>query len=247
MFSWIAKGFENVVNSIKESLNFLGEILEYINPLSEKFFLKDFFEFIGDALSYINPFDENFIFKEFFENIFNWLNPFSEDFILKKLWVFLTDIIDYLNPFSENFLGKKLIELLGELLQKLFVPSEERLQAIPNTIASKFGFVDSIKIAINSFKDIVNNLGNAPSITLNLGATKYTNEMNMKVIDMSFYKAFKPYGDLVITGFVYIFYLWRLFVNISNILNGVPNLYDVSSQKDDIEAYNRFGFGRRNR
>lgn len=94
-------------------------------------------------------------------------------------------------------------------------------------------------------KDVINNLGNAPSISLTLSATKYSNEMNMKVIDMSFYKPFKSYGDLIITGFFYVFYLWRLFVNISSILNGVPNLYEVSAQVTDIQAYNKFGFGRR--
>ena len=154
-------------------------------------------------------------------------------------------ILELLNPFSENFFVYKLIELLGDLLKWLFVPSEARLQAIPDTIKSKFAFIDSVSTAINSLKDIINNLGNAPSITVNLGATKYTNEMNMKVIDFSFYKPFKNYGDLIITGFFYVCYLWRLFVNISNILNGVPNLYDVSCQVTDIDAYRRFGFGRR--
>lgn len=152
-----------------------------------------------------------------------------------------------MNPFSENFFVYKLIELLGDLLEWLFVPSQERLQAIPNTITNKFAFIDSIKIAINSLKDMINNLGNAPTISINLGSTKYTGAMNMTVIDMRWYAPFKGHGDLIITGFFYVFYLWRLFVNISNILNGVPNLYDVSAQVTDIQAYNKFGFGRRQR
>jgi hypothetical protein len=182
---------------------------------------------------------------EFLGNILSFLNPFDENFILTPIFEVLGELLSYINPFSENFFVYKLIDLLGDLLELLFVPSEERLQAIPNTIKSKFAFIDSIITSINSLKDIINNLGNAPAITLNLGATKYTSAMNIKVIDMSFYAPFKNYGDLIITGFFYVFYLWRLFVNISNILNGVPNLYDVSAQFTDIQAYSKFGFGRR--
>lgn len=194
------------------------------------------FENIKECLSSIG---------EFLGNILSFLNPFDENFILKPIIEVLGNLLDFLNPFSENFFVYKLIELLGDLLKWLFVPSEERLQAIPNTIKSKFAFIDSIITAVNSLKDIINNIGNAPSITVNLNATKYTNAMNMKVIDMSFYQPFKAHGDLIITGFFYSFYLWRLFVNISNILNGVPNLYDASAQVTDIQAYSKFGFERR--
>ena len=55
-------------NTIKEKLesigNFFNTLIDYINPFSDNWFLKDFFNFIKEALSYINPFSENFIFKE---------------------------------------------------------------------------------------------------------------------------------------------------------------------------------------
>lgn len=37
----------------------------------------------------------------------------------------LKSIIDFLNPMSENFWGLKLLELLGDMLKALFVPSED--------------------------------------------------------------------------------------------------------------------------
>lgn len=197
--------------------------MNYLNPLSDKFFLKDFFEFIKEALSYINPFSDNFIFKDFFANFIDWFNPFSDNFILKKLWNFLGDIISYINPFDDNFLGKKIIELLGDLLKALFVPSEERISAIQDTVMAKFDFVESIKIAINSFKDIVNNLGNAPVLNLNLGATKYTGEMRVAIIDLNWYKPYKQYGDVVLTAIVYAFYLFRIFTNLPNIISGASS------------------------
>ena len=112
-------------------------------------------------------------------------------------------------------------------MKSLFVPSEERITALTNTVSSKFDFVDSIKLAIDSLVDIVNNVGNVPKLNIKLGATKYTNETAI-VIDFSWYKPFKAYGDLVITGFVYAMYLWRLFIKLPGIISGSGGNIDVA-------------------
>ena len=132
-------------------------------------------------------------------------------------------IFKFLNPFdTENFFVYKLIDLLKDALKALFVPSEERINAIPNTVQSKFAFIESIKTAINSLTDLLKSSGNAPILTVNVGTTKYTSETNVKVIDMSWYSPFKPYGDLVVTGFVYALYIWYLFINLPGIIMGSP-------------------------
>lgn len=128
-------------------------------------------------------------------------------------------IFNLLNPFSEDFFVYKLIELLGDLLKGLFIPSEERITALTNTVSSKFGFIDSIKEAINSLQNILNNLGNSPKLETTDIESKYYNG-KLTIIDMSWYSPFKPYGDLVITGFVYLFFLWRLFVHAPGIIHG---------------------------
>ena len=101
----------------------------------------------------------------------------------------------------------------------LFVPSEERITALTTVVSSKFDFIDSIKLATNSLLDIINNVGNSPKLDIELGATKYTEETNI-TIDFSWYAPFKKYGDLVITGFVYATYLWRLFIKLPGIISG---------------------------
>ncbi len=181
---------------------------------------------------------------DFLGNILNFLNPFSKEFILKDVLNFFADIISYINPFSENFFGYKLIEFLGDLLKKLFVPSEERINAINNTISSKFNFVESIKIAINSLKDLITGVGGAPKITLNLGATQYTESGNYTILDLSFYAPFKNFGDVVLTGIIYAFFIWRLFISAPNIIRGVGGAVQGDYMVSDIKAYNRFGFGR---
>lgn len=129
------------------------------------------------------------------------------------------NILSYLNPFSDNFFGYKIINLFSDLFKELFVPSEERLTAISNTVSSKFEFVDNIKTAISSLQNIINNVGNAPKLDINIGATKYTSAGTV-TLDMSFYKPYKSYGDLVLTGFIYLFFLWRLFIRLPSIIRG---------------------------
>lgn len=164
---------------------------------------------LADLLSYINPTNDNFILKD----ILSWLNPVSENFILKN-------ILDWLNPVSENFFGKKLIGLFSDLLKLLFIPSQERLEAFPNLVSSKFAFIDSIKYAVNSIKDVLNSTGNAPIVTVPVGATQFTDEGEIEVINLNWYKPFKPYGDLIITAFAYAFFGWRIFVAIPGMING---------------------------
>lgn len=58
------------------------------------------------------------------------------------------DIISYINPFSDNFLGKKIIELLGDLLRFLFVPSDNffdnKINEIKSKISEKIPYQDYI-------------------------------------------------------------------------------------------------------
>lgn len=154
-------------------------------------------------------------------SLLRFINPFDEDFILKGVLDFLGNILSYLNPFDENFFGYKIIELLGDLLKSLFIPSEERLNAFPNIINAKFAFIDSIKYAVNSIVDILDGLGNPPTLTIPVGATKYTEKGEIEIINLDWYAPYKPYGDLIITGFVYAFFVWRLFVvTIPALING---------------------------
>lgn len=139
---------------------------------------------------------------------------------MKDIIETIGNILSYLNPFSENFFGIKLLELLGDLLKSLFIPSQERLQAISDTVSSKFAFITSIKEAINSMQNMFNNLGTAPKLEIEVGATKWTEKQKLTILDLSFYKPFKPLGDLMITGFCYLAFIWRMLLMLPNIING---------------------------
>lgn len=196
-------------------------MLDYLNPVSDKFILKT-------IIDYLNPFSENFILKsviDFLGNIISYINPFSENFLLKGVLDFLSNIISYINPFSDNFLGKKIVEMIGDLLTKLFVPSEDKILALKNVVSEKFAFIDSIKIAINSLENMFNNVGSFPKYTIDIDSKYYKGELT--VIDLEWYSQYKPYGDIVITAFAYLFFLFRLSADLPNILSGVGTVSDV--------------------
>ncbi len=178
-------------------------------------------------LDYINPFSENFILKGVLEAL-QVLNPLSEDFILKGVIEFLGNIISYLNPFHENFFGRKLVELFGDLLTKLFVPNEQKIFDLQNVFTEKLAFVESIKTAVNSMKNMFENLTSLPKFTMNIDCPPYYSG-ELTIIDLAWYAPYKPYGDLVITGFAYFFFIWRLWCSVPNILHGSGKAVDIIS------------------
>lgn len=237
--------------------NDISSILNIFDPTGEKFIFTNFFKDISNILSYINPLSDNFILKGLFnilnpfssdfflKDLFDWLNPFSDNFILKKLWEFLGNIISYINPFDDNFLGKKIIELLGDLLKALFVPSEDVINDLVNSVKSHFGFVDTIKDTAKTIQNMFDNTDNLPKITLTLPENKWYNGQ-IVVMDLSWYAPYKQYGDLIISAFIYVFFLWRIFINLPSIISGGAGaVNDVSIASSDIETYSKFGFGRR--
>ena len=117
--------------------------------------------------------------------------------------------------------------MIGDLLKSLFVPKEENIQNLINTVKSPFGFVDTIKAEINSLLDIVNGISSAPSINVNIPKTKYTEESSFK-IDFGWYSAYKEYVDIIITVFIYISFFWRLFVHLPHTISG----NNISSSED---------------
>lgn len=183
-------------------------------------------QFLGNILSYLNPFSENFILRgvlDFLGNILSYINPFSDNFILKGVLSFLGSILDYLNPFSNNFIGIKLIELLGDLLRSLFVPSEDSFIVLKEVFEEKLGFVTTIKGMIQSIQNMVENVEELPSITVNVPQNRF-GVTEVTVINLSWYAPYKAYGDLIITGFAYLFFIWRIYKNLPSILSGVSSI-----------------------
>lgn len=194
VFSWISQGFVNVVNAI-------SSILNYINPISDKFILKPVIEGVL--------------------NILDYLNPLSDNFILKLVISAIGTIIDYLNPFSENFIIKHLIEMLWDMLVSLFVPSEESFTAVGDVFEERLAFIDTIKEAVVGLSSIIfDDVVPSNFLSYSVDTSLYKGDI---VISFAWFEKFKPYTDVVFTGFAYLFFVWRLYKRLPSIINGVSH------------------------
>ena len=84
-------------------------------------------------------------------------------------------------------------------------------------------------------KDLISNVGAAPKLTININYNKY-GVKELTIIDLEWYKPYKTYGDLILTGFIYAFFLWRLFITVPNILYGVGGAVHDSYKITEIKG-----------
>ena len=188
----------NIVNAITSGLNGLIESIgSFFGNLGTN--LGDWFGDVGDWFSSLGS------------NLGGWFS---------NLFSTLGNLLSYINPFSENFLGYKLIELIQNALSYLFTPTQANVDSLQNTVNEKFGFIESIKIAVKDIQDMIENIENGTSeFTLDIESDVY--EGVVVLFYLVCYAPFKAYGDLVFTGFAYVFFVWRFYRSIPNIINGV--------------------------
>jgi hypothetical protein len=129
-------------------------------------------------------------------------------------------------------LGNNIVNLGTTILngiKSIFIPKDDFLDDKVTSIRNRFSFVDSI---IDTAKGIINRINttksnSAPKMTLELDIRG--EKKNVTIIDMSWYAKFKPYGDIVIGGMIIVFFVWRMFRNAPNIINGVgTSVNDIS-------------------
>ena len=90
------------------------------------------------------------------------------------------------------------------MLEEVFIPNEEKMKELIDQVYSRFEFIDGIKASITSLEDVLMGIKPAPSLSINIGETKYTKAKTVKIIDLSWYAPYKGIGDAVLTGFIYI-------------------------------------------
>ena len=144
----------------------------------------------------------------------------------------MTSILDYLNPFSDNFIGKKIIELLGNLLRTLFIPSNDYFQNKFEEVKYKL----SLKLSFDSYIDLLENIYNLATdqmITIDIegyevgGETYSANDF----IDFSIINDLKPTYFGFIRGFVYIFLVFFALNSIYRLIRGGNVTNDGSGGK----------------
>lgn len=193
-FNAIKESIENIGKFFQDLLNSIGSMLQWLNPFSDKFFLKGLLDFLGNALSYINPFDENFILKDVFK--------------------FLGDIISYINPFSENFFVYKLIELLQNLLEFLFVPKNNPFNELSSKFDTKFAFVNQIKDLFNSLLGFNNYGDKVPVFEMTWKGVTFA------FIDFSMFLDYRLWLHGIILAIAWAIFIFKTYKKLPSIIGG---------------------------
>ena len=116
-------------------------------------------------------------------------------------------------------------------LKDLFIPSDDYFETWFEKIKSNFNLLfdvvdifdeifDQIRIASDDpdMSAITVNFSSEDSIKYNYGNAQ------VALLDLSWYKRYKPYGDAVITCFVYLFFFFRFKAELPNILHGAGEI-----------------------
>lgn len=121
--------------------------------------------------------------------------------------------------------------LIKGILTEIFVPNFDKANSLIDLYSSKFGWVEDIYIFVRDFFD---NLftDNPPKVPIHLGNAegKYKYGGDGYVLDMTWYARYKPSVDVILSSVMWIFFLWRLFKRIPDILSGSGIITEQSNR-----------------
>ena len=122
------------------------------------------------------------------------------------------------------------VEGFKESLKELFIPSGDFFSEKFNQFKSHFAFIDTFTNFVDKFKSISNNTS-APvvSVDFSKAESKYNYGGVAFAMDLSWYSRYKPLGDIIITAFVYVFFIWRFYCRIPELIRGAGIITDNAS------------------
>lgn len=131
-------------------------------------------------------------------------------------------------------LASNIASSIRGIIEDIFIPDPDNIQTKINIIKAKFDFVSNISDRFIEIKNVIFNTSKVPKITVNLSSAsgKYNYGDNAKILDLTWYSEYKPMVDLIIVGFCYIAFIWRLFKTLPNIISGgsaiTENIYNIN-------------------
>lgn len=119
------------------------------------------------------------------------------------------------------------------LLESLFAPDAALMQEIATTFTDKFPFLPVLNRVGNDLFGMSAD-SEPPVIWVHLEKAegKYYYGEKQKILDMSFYQRYKADGDKLISGFLWLGFLWLLFKRASAIIQGGEMLTEYSEAID---------------
>lgn len=127
----------------------------------------------------------------------------------------------------------RIADAFKTLLESLFAPDAVLMQEIATTFTDKFPFLPVLNRVGNDLFGMTAD-SEPPVIWVHLEKAegKYYYGEKQKILDMSFYQRYKADGDKLISGFLWLGFLWLLFKRASAIIQGGEMLTEYSEAID---------------
>ena len=131
-----------------------------------------------------------------------------------------------------NSISNLVTDLINGLIN-LFVPEEDFFSEKFTEFKSHFAFIDTFTGFVNQFQNMTRK-NEAPSISIDFSKaeSQYNYGGKASAINLSWYSRYKPIGDIVLTAFVYVFFIWRFYCRLPEIIRGAGISVDYSAKID---------------
>ena len=134
-----------------------------------------------------------------------------------------------------------------EGIKHIFIPDVALLDDMRDAIEEKFPIIDELKGIVDDIVSILTNkYTEPPSIIIPLSKAESEIDYGSDCItmDLSWYQPYKEKVDLVIIGFAYIFFAWRLYYRLPGIISGADgiNWSVFTGDKTSYSGSGNFGF-----
>lgn len=130
---------------------------------------------------------------------------------------------------------QSIAEAVGNVIKSIFVPDADFISEKWNAIRSRFDFADSISSSGELILDVLNGIDpEPPVIYVDLGDAEGSYYLGGQVafLDLRWYERYKPTGDAIISAFLWLVFVWRMFIKLPGIIGGLPGDFVMQGVTD---------------
>lgn len=135
------------------------------------------------------------------------------------------------------WLKNGIVNGLGSTLNELFVPSEGLLAEKVAALRSRYSFIDGVSTSVEGMIAYFDTYWTQPpfvTIDLSNAPSGSWGDSIVYFVDFSFYEPYKPYVDNFLSGSMWAFFIWRVFVRLPGIIGGEAGyVVSVAAYEDD--------------
>lgn len=136
---------------------------------------------------------------------------------LTSIGASLSDILEWIKT-----LPASIAQAISTVITDVFVPSADFISEKVDAITSRFAWIAPlVDIAQGLSVDLSSSTPPVVYVHLEDSESEYIKGGTVKFIDMSWYARYKPYGDVILSGFLWALFAWRMYLKIPGIINGV--------------------------